>query len=265
GFMVKHLAQDEKIVSVTGTVVIHLLLLLIFLLIHVDFRPMIEEFAELSFAGAWQAPAREARPDRQQPQEQAQTVPEEVRQKLPEKIDLPERRQLDLDDQEIIEKVKPEPEKLASPGNVVKKTPTATPDLPQSQAEGPVFARREKQTEKGLFSKQMDDKLLQGTQDVPMNTERPFEIDWQGEIEREIYQQRLPEFPPEVQREATIKIEFTVLPSGLVGSAILLQKGESKLENLTLESFKTWRFSPLPDYVEQTPQSGVITFHFKLR
>jgi TonB family protein len=68
-----------------------------------------------------------------------------------------------------------------------------------------------------------------------------------------------------VQREAIIKIKFTVLPNGLVGSAILLQKGDTKLENLTLEAFKTWRLNPLPSYASQVAQSGVITFRFKLR
>ncbi len=119
--------------------------------------------------------------------------------------------------------------------------------------------------EKGLFRKQLDEKLLEGTQKVQINTDRQFEIDWEGEIKREIYQRRLPEFPPDVQREATIKIEFTVLPNGLVGSAVLLQKGDTQLENLTLEAFKSWRFNPLPSYVDQVAQKGVITFHFKLR
>jgi len=95
--------------------------------------------------------------------------------------------------------------------------------------------------------------------------DQQFEIDWEGEIKREIYQRRIPEFPPDVQREATIKIRFTVLPNGLVGSAVLLQKGDTQLENLTVEAFKTWRFNPLPSYVEQVPQTGVITFHFKLK
>ena len=86
-----------------------------------------------------------------------------------------------------------------------------------------------------------------------------------GDIKREIYQKKLPEFPEDVQQEAIIKIKFSVLPNGLVGSAVLLQKGNTRLENLTLETFKTWRFNPLPDYANQEPQTGIITFRFKLR
>ena len=100
---------------------------------------------------------------------------------------------------------------------------------------------------------------------IQLGANQEFEIDWEGEFQREVYQKRLPEFPPDVQREAIIKIQFSVLPSGLVGSAVLLQKGDTRLENITLEAFKTWRFSPLPGYVEQVNQSGVITFRFKLK
>ena len=123
----------------------------------------------------------------------------------------------------------------------------------------------EKADEHGLFKKELDEKLLSGSQKVDINVDRQFEIDWQGEIKREIYQKRLPEFPPEVQQEATIKIQFSILPNGLVGSAVILQKGDTRLENLTLEAFKTWRFNPLPDYVDPAPQSGIISFHFKLK
>ncbi len=263
--MFKRLIDDEKVMSVSGTVFVHALLVILFLLIHVNFRPVIEEFAEIAFSGGWLAPAREQPSVASESVAEETPAVEEMNQTLPEKIELPERRQPDLNEQEIIEKVKPEPEKLITPGNVIKKTPTAAPPMPPTQSSGPTFSRQEKQVDKGIFQKQLDDKLLQGNQKMEIDANREFEIDWEGELKREVYQKRLPEFPPDVQREATIKIQFGVLPNGLVGSAILLQKGDTKLENLTLEAFKTWRFNTLPDYVEQVTQSGIITFHFKLK
>ena len=262
--MFKRLIQDEKVVSVSGTVVLHGLLVLLFLLIHINFRPVIEEFTELSLAGSWVAPSRETLSEPEELTEE-EVVQEEANQPLPEEIELPERRQMDLDEQEIIEKVQPEPEKLVTPGDIVKQTTVTQPPLPQSQARGPNIDRREKEVERGVFRKQLDEKLLQGNQKIQVDSDREFEINWEGELKREIYQRRLPEFPPDVQREAIIKIKFTVLPNGLIGSAILLQKGDTKLENLTLEAFKTWRFNPLPSYASQVSQSGVITFRFKLR
>ncbi len=263
--MFKRLVEDEKIVSVSGTVFVHALLLVLFLVLQVDFRPVIEEFAEVTFSGGWVAPSRESQqPVPENPAEEV-AIPEQSSEALPEKIELPERRQMDLNEQEIIEKVQPEPEKVVTPGNIVKKTPTDVPPLPPTQSSGPAFTRQEKEIEKGIFQKQLDEKLMEGTQKIEIDARQDFEIDWEGQIRREIYQKRLPEFPPDVQREATIKIQFSVLPNGLVGSAVLMQKGDTKLENLTLEAFKTWRFNPLPEYVEQTTQTGIITFHFKLK
>ncbi len=263
--MFKRLIQDEKVVSVTGTVFVHGLLLLLFLFIQIDFRPVMEEFAEVTFSGGWLAPSREPEVPRPETLQEEESQVEEVSPPLPEKIELPERRQLDLNEQEIIDKVQPETEKFVTPGNIMKKVPTTVPALPKTELTGPALTRQEKQVEKGIFQKQLDEKLLQGTQKIQIDARREFEIDWEGEMVREIYQKRLPEFPPDVQREATIKIQFTVLPNGLVGSAILLQKGDTRLENLTLEAFKTWRFNPLPDYVDQVGQTGVITFRFKLK
>ncbi len=263
--MFKRLLADEKVVSVSATVALHALLLAIFLFIHVDFRPVIEQFTEVTLAGGWEAPSVEQPPPRQEITPEENPVTEQQNQRLPEEIELPERRQLELNENEITERVQPELEKQLTPGDIVKKSPRTPPPLPETKSTGPTFARREKQVEKGLFRKQLDEKLLQGTQRVDINSDRQFDIDWEGEIKREIYQKRLPEFPPDVQRQATIKIEFTVLPNGLVGAATLLQKGDTQLENLTLEAFKTWRFNPLPDYVDQVPQKGIITFHFKLQ
>ncbi len=264
--MFKQLIQDEKIVSVTGTIFIHLILLSLFFLIHINFRPVMEEFTELTLSGGFQAPVSEQPSPLDTPEmSEPETPQEEASQSLPEQIELPERRQLELNEQEILDKVQPSPEKQFNPGQFTKKN--RAPALPSSgkTTSTPSFTRQEKGVEKGLFNKQLDEKLLNGAQKVPISTERPFKIDWSGDIEREIYQKTMPQFPPDVQREATIKIRFTVLPNGLVGSAVLMQKGDTKLENATLEAFKSWRFNPLPAYVKQVSQTGVITFHFELK
>jgi TonB family protein len=256
--------NDEKILSTFGTIFIHIILVILFLLIQIKFSPVIEEFTEVSLAGGFEAPLLERLSESPVETEELQQMDKNIFQRLPEEIDLPERRELMLDEQRILEKVQPDFEKLVTPGNIVKKSPSTLPPLPRSSDIKPTFTRQEKQIEHGLFRKELDEKLLTGTQKVEINVDRNFDIDWEGEIKREIYQRRLPEFPPDVQREATIKIQFSVLPNGMVGSALIIQKGDTKLENLTLEAFKTWRFNPLPDYVDQVQQTGVITFRFKL-
>ncbi len=259
------LLTDEKVMSVSGTLLFHGLLVILLLLLTIDFRPVFEEFAEVTFSSGWLAPTPEPQPlSREIPREEVTAV-EESAPPLPEEIELPERRQLDLNEQEIIERLKPEPEKIFTPGNIMKKVPETAASLPPTPASTPAFSRQEKQIEKGLFQKQLDEKLLQGSQRIQLDANREFEIDWEGEFQREVYQKQLPEFPPEVQREAIIKIQFSVLPNGQVGSAVLLQKGDTQLENLTLQAFRTWRFSLLPGYVDQVNQNGVITFRFKLK
>ena len=263
----RHLLKDEWFVSTTTTILIHLLLLIFFILFKIDFKPVIAEFVEVSFTGGFEAPAiddivytdelinkeRNLNPIDSQPESNLRN------------IELPERRQLDLTEEEIIEKIQPDLEKKIEGPPAIKRTPI--PSIPQTNSNQPFnpFLKREKRVESGIFKKGGDEKLLTGTQKVDINLDKEFEIDWMGDIKREIYQKKLPEFPEDVQQEAIIKIKFSVLPNGLVGSAVLLQKGNTRLENLTLETFKTWRFNPLPDYANQEPQTGIITFRFKLR
>ncbi|NOX37631.1 MAG: TonB family protein [Calditrichaeota bacterium] len=267
----KHLFRDEKVLSVGITIIVHLLLLLLFIAIHVDFSPVVTEFVELSFAGGIEAPDYPPSVD-----EEAGDVPDteptaaedaEMENVALQEIELPERRELAVDEEEIVERLQPEPEKRFEVPPVSRKI-RSSPALPGRRQGAPStfpFKKREKEVPAGIFKRRTDDLSLTGTQKVTQQLSKDFEIDWEGEIQREIYQKKLPEFPPDVQREATIKIKFTVLPNGLVGSAVLLQKGDTRLENLTLEAFKTWRFNPLPPYVEQVPQHGVITFRFKLK
>lgn len=263
----KHLFKDEWFVSVTSTIFIHLMLLTFFILFKIDFRPVVAEFVEVSFTGGWEAPAVDQLNYSDRKVENAETLEplETQSEQSVRNIQLPERRQLDLNEEEIVEKVQPEIDKKIEGPPAIKRSPvSATPPTKSGQPFNP-FLKKEKKIESGIFKKGADERMLSGTQKVDIDLDNAFEIDWMGDIKREIYQKRLPEFPEGVDREAVIKIKFTVLPNGLIGSAVLMQKGDTRLENATLETFKTWRFNPLPGYVLQDSQTGIITFRFKLR
>ena len=45
---------------------------------------------------------------------------------------------------------------------------------------------------------------------------------------------------------------------------MLLQKGETRLESVTLNALRKWLFSPLDSNAPQVRQEGVITFVYKL-
>jgi len=258
--------KDEKVVSILATVLIHGLLLLLFVLVHINYSPAVSEFVEVSFA----SPAGESELPRESSLEPVGLQQEETA-PLPEsaprfqEIELPERRQLALDEEKIVEEVQPEVEKkLEGIPIPTKPTDLKLPAKKATISESP-FRKKEKQITANLFKKDAERVIANSRSNVSVPTPESFEIDWEGDIKREIYHKKLPEFPPDVQREATIKIKFTVLPNGLIGSTFLLQKGDTRLENLTLEAFRTWRFNPLPAYVEQKEQTGIITFHFKLK
>ncbi len=264
----KHLIEDEKVVSVVGTLLIHGLLVLLLLWITVDFNPQVSEFVEVAFSGGFagvsETPPAPSPPAPSHTNESAETPPGAPQ----TPVTLPERRQSELPEETIRQTVSPETEKRIQPGAQERLiTPEAAPPIPDASA--PVTSlplqKQEKPMPRGLFQKSESAQPTPGNAEVTREVARNFEINWEGEIQREIYQMRLPEFPPDVQREAVIKIKFTVLPDGTIGSAILLQKGETRLENLTLEAFKTWRFNALPPSVAQVPQTGIITFRFKLK
>ncbi len=264
----KHLLQDEKVISISATLVIHGVLILLFLWITVDFNPQISEFVDVAFSAGFEG-SLSAPPGKLASPNEAKAAPAETKaaQNQPP-VALPERRESQLPEEEIRETIAPESEKTFQPTTQERLiSPSALPEIPATTAtSAPApLAKQEKPLPRGLFKKSDASRPLSGAEKVTREVTRNFEIDWEGEIQREIYQMRLPEFPPDVQREAVIKIKFTVLPDGTIGSAILMQKGDTRLENLTLEAFKTWRFNALPPSVAQIPQTGIITFRFKLK
>ncbi|MFN8361380.1 MAG: energy transducer TonB [Candidatus Kapaibacterium sp.] len=86
------------------------------------------------------------------------------------------------------------------------------------------------------------------------------EIDWGGGGNRTALYKPLPTFPPGAS-SAQIRIRFTVLPDGTVGSMIPLQKGDPLLERKAMEALRRWKFNPISGDVVMT---GIIPFTFKL-
>lgn len=92
----------------------------------------------------------------------------------------------------------------------------------------------------------------------------PFTIEGEA-AKRNIITQVLPTYPSGTQREAVVKISFTVLPDGRIGRMIPVQKGDPVLEDITIKAMRQWRFSALPASEEQKNAQGIITFIYKLR
>lgn len=90
----------------------------------------------------------------------------------------------------------------------------------------------------------------------------PYELSWEGNIERAPMIQPLPDNI--AGTEATITIRFEVKPNGTLGRIIPLKKMNPELEREVMRTLQNWRFSRLPSGVPQQSQWGTITFRFVL-
>jgi len=92
-----------------------------------------------------------------------------------------------------------------------------------------------------------------------------FDIDWGGKGTRKIYSFILPQYPDGVKKEVNIKLQFTILPDGTVGTIIPKIKADTRLENAAINSLRQWRFEALSPGQKQVEQSAVIVFPYRLQ
>lgn len=90
----------------------------------------------------------------------------------------------------------------------------------------------------------------------------PYNLQWEGNLDRSPMVQPLPENVAGF--EAVISIRFEVLPNGSIGRIIPLRKLDPDVEREVMRTLRSWRFSRLPSGVPQEPQWGSITFRFVL-
>lgn len=92
-----------------------------------------------------------------------------------------------------------------------------------------------------------------------------YDIDWGGGGRRKIYNYNLPEYPGGVSKNIDIRLRFSILPDGSVGTIIPLTKADTRLENSAINSLRRWRFEPLPPGFIQREQFAVIVFPYRVQ
>ena len=92
-----------------------------------------------------------------------------------------------------------------------------------------------------------------------------FDIDWGGKGTRKIYSFILPQYPEGVKKEVNIKLRFTILPDGTVGTIVPVMKADTRLENAAINSLRQWRFEALSSNQRQVEQTAVIVFPYRLQ
>ncbi|MDZ7807379.1 MAG: TonB family protein [Gracilimonas sp.] len=88
----------------------------------------------------------------------------------------------------------------------------------------------------------------------------PYELSWEGDIDRSSMIQPLPDNPN--NSEGVVTVRFEVKPDGTVGRIIPLRKMNPELEREVTNTLRSWKFSRLPGGVPQQTQWGTITFRF---
>ena len=92
-----------------------------------------------------------------------------------------------------------------------------------------------------------------------------FDIEWGGRGIRKIYSFNLPTYPGGVKKEVDIKLQFTILPDGTIGTIFPKIKADTKLENAAINSLRQWRFEALDPSQKQVEQTAVIVFPYRLQ
>lgn len=92
-----------------------------------------------------------------------------------------------------------------------------------------------------------------------------FDIEWGGKGIRKIYSFTLPKYPSGVKKEVDIKLQFTILPDGTIGTIFPKIKADTRLENVAINSLRQWRFEALDPSQKQVEQTAVIVFPYRLQ
>lgn len=223
-------------ISYTISFVLHAIAILLFLLINLSFDYVPSEYVELSFGISDQTGSSGAQGNKvniiketPKPNEKEQST-----EKNPEvkEVDLPVA--LNTEDENVIKPADNEKE-IAEERNEIN-TETVVSNSKSSE-DGNASVE-------GSFG---------------------FDIDWGGKGTRKIYSYILPQYPDGVKKEVNIKLQFTILPDGTVGTIIPKMKADTRLENAAINSLRQWRFEALRSNQKQVEQTAVIVFPYRLQ
>lgn len=243
---------------------IHLCLLVLFVLIRVFMLPAIPEYSEMDFVSVptvahppvVQKPSVSSPPSGESPLPTPDIPSENIR--LPEMKHLPE-EQPELFERKV-EKIAPNDIPFGGEVEAPAKPSDSDETYPSVQTEG-----ADRKPIPDVQEVAVGEKPQPGMGEGETESQtRPYSIEGAASS-RQVITEVLPEYPPGLNKEAVIRIRFTVLPNGTVGEMVPVLKGDQTLEDLTMKAFRQWRFNPLPPDLPQDPQAGVITFRYVLK
>lgn len=200
------------------------------------------------------------------PAENSSVQSGEQQQQNDNSVTLPARRFIDLSNEAI---------------SVQSKSKTITADAPTLQNSGKSAATVDKRSnyyssgpgsKENLVGKSSGTTNVQtatpygsGTDPGALGSMPSFSMVWAGGGSRKLMLGDMPAYPSGVNVEAQIKLRVIVLPNGAVRSVQPAQKGNTRLENVSINKVRLWKFEPLLSAQPQVEQICTITFNFKLK
>lgn len=241
-------------------------------MVHINLNPPPPEFVELTLASAFTTPSERYSPPplpaRSSPPPVSTVTKQNQKDQAREVVKLPQRRMLEQEKTEV----QPPPKERI----YVEENPSRLGTQRDAIVSEPQREEIKPNLRERYIGKRED---IQGPQtttgDRPSLSQQPsqygeglapaqsYSIEWSGG-NREKIRGDLPLFPTGVNKSATIRIRFFVLPDGSIGQMIPLQKGEATFESVSLKALKTWQFNKLEADAPQIPQQGVVTFIFRV-
>jgi outer membrane biosynthesis protein TonB len=224
-------------ISYTISFVLHSVAILLFLFINLSFDYLPSEYVDLSFGNSGQEGSSGAQGNKISIIKEIpkQSEKEQSKDKSPEvkEVDLPVA-------------VNTEDENVIKPANNEKEISEESNDL-----------NTEVSTSNSNNGEEGNNSSAEGN--------FGFDIDWGGKGTRKIYSFILPQYPEGVKKEVNIKLQFTILPDGTVGTIIPKMKADTRLENAAINSLRQWRFEALSSNQRQVEQNAVIVFPYRLQ
>jgi protein TonB len=226
-----------KNLSFSISLLLHLLLLLLFLIINFTIDYPQKDFVELSFGVSGET-GSSGNIGKQITEVQELSKPEEKNETVDKSHEVKE--------VELPKAKNTSEENIIKPADKMKETSTASKTESKEETEDNITTEGQGNISKGEGS-------------------FGYDIDWGGKGTRRIYNFNIPSYPEGVQKEADIRLRFSILPDGTVGTIIPQTKADTKLENAAINALRQWRFEPLSPNQKQAEQTAIIVFPYRLQ
>lgn len=252
-----------------GSILFHLILLLIFYFVQVDVARKSTDFVEVTLGGFPEVPAPKGL---SKTNEVAGSPPPKaspsvvIKRPTTTKLDLPERKFPIAD--EVIRL--PEARKLDAGEQPEKKADLTRErhSIGEKELGSGTSIGGDKLTGEGKRGVGIEGGAGSGSEvgrSKGLFESIGYAIQWAGGGTRQKISGDLPTYPEGVNVEAQIRLQGVVAPDGSVKSVHPIQKAHVRLEEAALKEVRFWKFEPLDITQPQIDQTCTIVFTFKLK